>query len=102
MERAMRSLIEPPGLALSSLTKRRQGPVSNPLSSTIGVAPIRSRAEATAGGAKAGGLGSVVTGRLRNGRDVAVGILRAEGASELVIAARAAQGTTFLPHRPAR
>src|SRR5687767_3782892 len=50
IERAMRSLIEPPGLALSSFTKRRQGPVSKPVSSSIGVRPIRSRAEAAGGG----------------------------------------------------
>src|ERR1700679_2981667 len=43
----MRSLIEPPGFWLSSLTNRRHGPVSNLLSSTIGVLPIRSSADLT-------------------------------------------------------
>src|SRR5436190_23545101 len=50
IERAMRSLIEPPGLAFSSFTNRRHGPVSNPKSSSIGVRPMRSRAEAAGGG----------------------------------------------------
>jgi len=45
MERATRSLMEPPGFWLSSLRKRRQGPVSKWVTSTRGVAPIRSRLE---------------------------------------------------------
>src|SRR6185437_8159686 len=83
IERAMRSLIEPPGLALSSLTKRRQGPVSKPVSSTIGVLPIRSRADATTGG-----VGKVVTGASEADSGV---ILRAAGMSEVIIAPGGAQ-----------
>jgi hypothetical protein len=45
IERAMRSLIEPPGFWFSSLRNRRQTPVSMWVTSTIGVSPIRSRAE---------------------------------------------------------
>ena len=43
----MRSLIEPPGFWFSSLTNSRHGPVSNRVSSTIGVLPIRSSADLT-------------------------------------------------------
>ena len=42
IETAIRSLIEPPGLELSSLRNRRQGPVSMLRTSTIGVWPIMS------------------------------------------------------------
>ena len=51
---AILSLIEPPGLALSSFRNRRHGPVSKaPVISIIGVWPISSRAEATGLGAGA-------------------------------------------------
>ena len=39
----MRSLMEPAGFWLSSLANNRQGPVSSPASSIIGVLPIVSR-----------------------------------------------------------
>ena len=48
IDSAMRSLIEPPGFWLSSLTNSRHGPVSNFLSSTTGVWPMRSSTEANA------------------------------------------------------
>ena len=38
----MRSLIDPPGFWLSSLTNSRQGPVSSRVISTSGVLPISS------------------------------------------------------------
>src|SRR5690606_11572171 len=47
IDRAMRSLIEPPGFWLSSFRNRRQGPVSIRVTSTIGVLPIRSSSEPT-------------------------------------------------------
>src|ERR1700679_3064131 len=58
----MRSLIEPPGFWLSSLTNRRHGPVSNLLSSTIGVSPIRSSGVLRGGGRDAGGGGRPASG----------------------------------------
>src|SRR5690606_1349720 len=42
IDRAMRSLMEPPGFWLSSFRNRRHGPVSIRVTSTIGVLPIRS------------------------------------------------------------
>src|SRR5690606_20534792 len=45
IDRAMRSLIDPPGFWLSSLRNRRHGPVSILVTSTIGVLPIRSSSE---------------------------------------------------------
>src|SRR5262249_34854875 len=45
MVRAGRSLIEPDGLALSSLRKSRHGPRSMRVTSTSGVSPMRSRTE---------------------------------------------------------
>ena len=50
IESAMRSLIEPPGFWFSSLRNRRHGPVSSRVTSSIGVRPISSRDERTAGG----------------------------------------------------
>ena len=49
MERAMRSLIEPPGFWLSSLMNSRHLPVSNFFSSTMGVSPIRSSTDEKGG-----------------------------------------------------
>jgi hypothetical protein len=50
IERATRSLIEPPGFWFSSFRNSRQGPVSRLRTSIIGVWPIRSSAEPTTGG----------------------------------------------------
>ena len=50
MVSAMRSLMEPPGLVFSSFRNSLQGPVSKPCSSSMGVWPIRSRAEVTGRG----------------------------------------------------
>ena len=41
IDRAMRSLIDPPGFWLSSFTNSRHGPVSKRVISTTGVSPIR-------------------------------------------------------------
>ena len=49
MESAMRSLIEPPGFWLSSLTNRRQRPVSRRVNSTRGVLPIRPKTAGSLG-----------------------------------------------------
>ena len=63
MVRAIRSLIEPPGLALSSLVNSRQGPQSNiPVSSSTGVRPIRSSAEVTGAGACVSGAEVLAAG----------------------------------------
>ena len=43
IDSAMRSLIEPPGFWLSSLTNSRHGPVSRRVTSTTGVFPTRAR-----------------------------------------------------------
>ncbi len=52
----MRSLMDPPGFWLSSLTKSRHGPVSSRVISTSGVLPISSITLLT------GALPSAVTG----------------------------------------
>src|SRR3954463_12958556 len=41
IDRAMRSLIDPPGFWLSSFTNSRHGPVSKRVISTTGVSPIK-------------------------------------------------------------
>src|SRR5690606_35713741 len=45
IDRAMRSLIDPPGFWLSNFRNSRHGPVSIFVTSTIGVLPIRSSSE---------------------------------------------------------